>query len=580
VQLFSNEYYCRNKASLDNNIVHKDLDYRKDCVETKRIMDTLKVKNPTEPSSSSPKITSTTTRKRTRTRTDSCGVRSSKSAAWELAGAGSVYLFCVSLPTIMGIIIRLYQNSFLSSGNETKNRTWTSFSPSRMTDHTRDSSHQENMHLIALPYNIFKVLQRWAMAYLQTNALSDVQFFVIVSVALALFRVFLIHILVPKYLVPTKVEAIVRCKSTHILSSAEYHFDTITNFNNGGIVASPKRFSNKQMPQMVEGVPLVPCLDDEIPHQPPMLRKRIIVKDYLKRVWTKISNTLTLTLGMTNTPSNSIDAAQAIRIRSAPRYATAIFRFSCCAISCTWAILNFHSANFWPVWVGGIATAQTKNCWDLSGSIAALHGTAFLDSDFDDQNSSLRYFFLGQASYQMHSLCFHGLSMVLLALYGGEKGIFVSVRSSLKSYFAPIVEHLLSITLVMSSFIFSGSRRLGAIAIFALEVSSLFLQLLQICINAPEGSRLRRPRTIKIVHRFMTIPVFMYCRLFVVPFIVLYSAAFESKDWIRQIERAMAPGCGSLIYYFFNALLVVVVGLNLVFLRRLLFHPHVRQILS
>jgi len=217
-----------------------------------------------------------------------------------------------------------------------------------------------------------------------------------------------------------------------------------------------------------------------------------------------------------------------------------------------------------------------------------------LDDDFDHQNSSLRYFFLGQASYQMHSLCFHGLSMVLLALYGSRgdgrgdvvggggrvASFFVSVRTSMKSYIKPIAEHLLSITLIMSSFLFSGTRRLGAIAIFALETSSLFLQLLQICINAPIGSRLRRPRTIRIVHRLLAVPVFVYCRFFVVPFVVLYSAVVESRDWIRQIERAMAPGCGVFIYYFFNGLLLVVVGLNFVHLRRLLFHPHVRQILS
>lgn len=536
-------------------------------------METVSGKNPMQPSFSQESIG---TARRKRTRSNSC----SKSPAWELAGAGSIYLFCVSLPTIMGIIIRLYQNAFQSSGGETNNRTWTSFSVFGTTDHSQNKLHEEDVRLITLPLNIFKVLVRWAEAYLQTNAPSDVQFFIIVSIALALFRVFLIHILVPRYLVPNKVEAIVRCKSTHLLSSAEYHFDTTTDFNNGGIVASPRRFSHKQMPQVVEGVPLMPSLDDDTTPQPLVARIGKPAENYLKQLWKKVGDSFRLSLGITNTPSKSITAIQALHIRSAPRYATAIFRFSCCAISCTWALLNFHSANFWPIWVGGIATAQTKNCWDLSGSIAAWHGTAFLDSDFDHQNSSLRYFFLGQASYQMHSLCFHGLSMVLLALYGGKEGIFLSVRSSVKSYFRPLMEHFLSITLVVSSFIFSGSRRLGAIAIFALEMSSLFLQLLQICINAPEGSRLRRPQTIKIVHRFMTIPVFIYFRLFVVPFIVLYSAAFESRGWIRQIERAMAPGCGTLIYYFFNGLLLVVVCLNLVSLRRLLFHPHVRQILS
>jgi len=581
--------------SLDNIVPNEPVCRKRDTVKT---VTSRTVQTPTtvtsEPMKSSSSSSSSSQKNvRRRTRTNSGGVvRSKQSAFWELAGAMFVYGMCISLPTILGVMVRLYQNTFLSAGNDTQNRTWASYSTSTLNEHTpwyRSSPNNPSLHLTHLPHNILNVLQRWAAAYLQTNALSDVQFVIMTSIALALFRVLLIHFLVPKYIVPTRVEALVRCKSTHLLSAAEYHFDTITNFNNDGIVASPRRFSRKlSMPQMPEGMPLMPDIDnmDNIDgnssRRPTLKRKsnsRKRVLEHLKGIWDTSCYSFRLTLGMTNTPTNSIDASQALRLRSAPRYATAIFRFSCCALSCTWAILHFHSANFWPIWVGGITTAQTKNCWDLSGSVAALHGGASLDSDFDDQNSSLRYFFLSQASYQMHSLCFHALSMVLLAFCGGG-GIFVSVRTSMKSYFKPIVEHLLSITLIISAFLFSGSRRLGAIAIFALEASSLFLQLLQICINAPVGSRLRRPWTIKIVHRFMTIPVFIYCRFFVVPFIVLYSAMFESRDWIRQIERAMAPGCGALIYYFFNGLLLVVMGSNFVSLRRLLFHPHVRQILS
>jgi len=526
----------------------------------KKTVRTTKFENPlpVSPNNNGDRSNPTLRRKRTRTRTNSFGVPP-KSAAMELAGGMFVYLFCVSLPAMMGVIVRLYQNTFLLDGdndNSARQRTTTS------------------LPAMNISQNILKVLQRWTGVYLQTNALSDVQFVALVSITLAVFRIFLIYVLVPRGLVPKRVEALVRCKSTHMLSAAEYRFDNELESTDNGMVSSPRRFSGSSFYALTEGAPAIPSFDDDNNNNPRPKRTR------LRRVYSLLSNAFRLSMGITKASTTPLDAKQTRNLRSAPRYATAVFRFCCCALSTIWCILNFHSANFWPLWVGGIATAHTKNCWDLSGSVADLKGDELFDSDFDHQNSRLRYFFLTHAAYQLHSLCFHTISMVLLALYGGKKGILVSVRSSVKSYFMTIMEHLLGISLITGASLFSGVRRLGAIAIFALEASSLVLQLLQICINAPEGSRLRRPQTIRIVHRYMTIPIFVYCRLFVVPFIVLYSSLFESRDWIRQIERAMAPGCGALLYYFFNGLLIVVVGLNLVFLRRLLFHPHVRQILS
>jgi len=494
------------------------------------------------------------TMRRNRKRTNSFGVPP-KSAGMELLGGMFVYLFCVSLPTMMGMIVRFYQNTFLldgENGDSYHRTTWAAYS----------------LPTMSVSKNILDVLQRWTGVYLQTNALSDVQFVTLVTITLAAFRIFLIYILVPRGLVPKRVEALVRCKSTNILSSAEYRFDEINvlESTDNGMISSPRRFSGSSFYALTEGLPSIPDLEDDKPK-----------RGKLRRVYSLLSNAFRLSMGITKAPTTPLDATQARNLRSAPRFATAVFRFCFCALSSIWCILNFHSANFWPIWVGGIATAHTKNCWDLSGSVAT--GGELFDSDFDHQNSRLRYFFLTHVAHQLHSLCFHAVSMVLLALYGGKQGIFVSIRSSVKSYVMTIMEHLLGISLITGASLFSGVRRLGAIAIFALEASSLVLQLLQICMNAPEGSRLRHPQTIRIVHRYMTIPIFVYCRLFVVPFIVLYSSVFESRDWIRQIERLMAPGCGALLYYFFNGLLVVVFGLNLVFLRRLLFHPHVRQIL-
>lgn len=234
----------------------------------------------------------------------------------------------------------------------------------------------------------------------------------------------------------------------------------------------------------------------------------------------------------------------------------------------------FRSANFWPVYVGGKPTSSTRNCWNRSGSIAI----GSLDSDFDHNNAALHLFFLAQGAYQLHSLWFHILSMALLLVYeeGGER--MVSMKSSMRSYLRPLTEHLISLTLIFLCYIFSGLRRLGAVGIFTLESSSISLQLLQVCINSPETSWLRRPKVVKRLHRYLVVPSFLYCRFFVFPFIVWYSAAFESQDWLEQIEKVFMPGSAFVLYTLFNVMIAFIFGLNLVFFRRLLFHPHLQDI--
>jgi hypothetical protein len=300
----------------------------------------------------------------------------------------------------------------------------------------------------------------------------------------------------------------------------------------------------------------------------------------LSDLWTKTGRSFQRSLGHESQYlyEKNVDAVYATKAFMAPRYATAIFRLLFCFLSCSWALAKFSSSDFWPVWVGGRLNARTKYCWDLSGSVA-IQG-ASLDIDFDHQNSALRYFFLGQASYQIHSLSFHFLSMILLLVCGGKKndGYYLSARTSLKSYIRPIMEHSFYFVLTVMTYMFSGLRRLGAICIFVLEFSSMVLQLLQICINAPEQSHLKNLNLIQFVHRFMAIPIFIYSRFFVLPFIVQYSALFESAMWLKQIEHALAPGVAMVIYIFFNGMLLLAFGFNLVYLRRLLFHPSLEQL--
>mmetsp|Transcript_40696 Transcript_40696/g.59789 ORF Transcript_40696/g.59789 Transcript_40696/m.59789 type:complete len:208 (-) Transcript_40696:360-983(-) len=192
-----------------------------------------------------------------------------------------------------------------------------------------------------------------------------------------------------------------------------------------------------------------------------------------------------------------------------------------------------------------------------------------LDGDFDKRNTALRYYFIMQASYHFHSLCFQLLSLLLLFLYGGQEGSrLVSMKSSMKNYFRPLVEHMIAMLLIVVAFCFSGLRRLGAVAMFTLDISSVFLHLLQLCMNAPESSVLRSG--VWFLHQWIVVPTFMYFRLFIFPFIVWHSIAFESTNWLDQIEKMLFPGSARCLYVFFNGLILILQVLNCVFFRRLL----------
>ena len=484
-----------------------------------------------------------------------------KSRVRELLGAIALYLLCISLPTIFGVTVRWYErhfsfhreassadddlgsgigNTFLSSGQESISALVRNAADVLLSPYTNE---RDTFHLLEVPVALNHFLQRHLRQYIKRDALSDVQSIIALSLLLSLVRVVIVYLLVPRYLAPRRLAALVHSKSTHLLSTSEYVFT--------------KRKTDGSQDDESEAAVNSPL-------------------EYLNDLWIQTGHTIRRSLGHeAQTPYEKLDATQALRLFEAPRYATAVFRLLFCMMSCSFAVVKFSSSNFWPVWVGGLETAQTKNCWDLSGSVA-FKG-ASLDSDFDHQNTALRYFFLGQASYQIHSISFHFLSMALLVLCAGNAG-YLSARQSLKSYCRPMLEHSIYFALTVMTYIFSGLRRLGAIGIFALELSSMMLQFLQICINAPETSIFRNAKMVKFVHRFIAIPVFIYCRFFVMPFIVQYSAAFESTLWLQNIEHALTPGVGMVIYSFFNGMLLLAFGLNFVYLRRLLFHPFVSML--
>jgi len=370
-----------------------------------------------------------------------------------------IYIFCVSTPTFIGAALKAYSNLIGDSATNVSFKWLT-------------TNVDGQFHLLQMASSIYHFLKK---KYLEHNAFSDLQFVLFASTIMSLIRVILVHLLVPRYLAPRRLQAFVHSKSSHLLSSAEYQFYD----------------QNKQ-------------------------------SDDIETVLGMLKQSIRRSLGHEDRTDTTylLDQEQTSSVFNAPRYATAVFRLFFCLLSSCWALIKFRHAIWWPFWVFGRREASTKYCWDLKGSFA-FKGAA-LDNDFDHQNAALRLFFLGQASYQIHSLFFHFLSMMLLLLYGGNEG-FLSARQSLRSYLRPLLEHSIYCILTVTTYIFSGLRRLGAILIFALEMSSTMLQILQICINAPAKSRLRNPRTITWLHRFIVVPIFIYSRFFVLPFVVQVS---------------------------------------------------------
>eukprot|EP00571_Detonula_confervacea_P011960 CAMPEP_0172305710 /NCGR_PEP_ID=MMETSP1058-20130122/6957_1 /TAXON_ID=83371 /ORGANISM="Detonula confervacea, Strain CCMP 353" /LENGTH=663 /DNA_ID=CAMNT_0013017399 /DNA_START=256 /DNA_END=2244 /DNA_ORIENTATION=+ len=415
--------------------------------------------------------------------------------------------------------------------------------------------------------------------------LQDIQILLMLAVTLAIIRIWFVHMLVPEYLAPQRLEAMTRCKSSHLLSSSSYSLGGVKGWDSAGERVGARRGSSSIVREEGEKrgwydrtwmwlskhwYRLRPTVRRALGHEPSARYNDIV------------SNQQQHSSSPYRRSSSNGNPTQ--HLFSAPRYATATFRLLYTSISCITALILFQSAEFWPRHVFGTHPhASTRHCWDLSGSFSAL---GFLDDDYDARNGALKYFFLAQAAYQLHSLCFHIVSMLLLMLYGGGSasagrngagswvgklaGRFrggnanqqlqqinplhqqgqqqtrskrlISMKTSMQSYFRPMMEHVIVLALLIGAYLFSGLRRLGASTIFTLELSSVFLQLLQVCIYAPEKSWWRKPEVVLFVHRMLTVPTFVYCRLIVLPFILWRSALFESQEWLEQTEKVFSPG--------------------------------------
>uniref|UniRef100_A0A7S1VDC8 TLC domain-containing protein n=1 Tax=Grammatophora oceanica TaxID=210454 RepID=A0A7S1VDC8_9STRA len=251
---------------------------------------------------------------------------------------------------------------------------------------------------------------------------------------------------------------------------------------------------------------------------------------------------------------------------SATRYATAVFRLIYCGMTCVGCWFMFSSLEFWPPAVGG--RGATANCWDLRGGPVAIQDSSTKYFDFDNANALLKMYSLVQASYHLHSLAFHLLTMALLWYHRGQS-------TPITSYWRSLLQHGIALCLIGGSYLFSATRRLGAIGTFALDLSNFFLHLLQVLMNSPQ-----KIDTILIhaVHKGLVIPFFVYCRFYVWPAIVWYSMARESKDWLAQVSHTIGDSVALALLMCFHLLTLALLILNMVMFKRLLFHPHLQRL--
>jgi hypothetical protein len=501
--------------------------------------------------------------------------------------------------------------------------------------------------------------------------ISDLAIIIFLSLSMAVTRVALVHFLVPNYKQPKRLEALVRCKSMHLLSSsysgavtptkamrmksfdhratntlAGFHLPSLNSKKDWGNeddemydyqpitannISLPPKFPSRTSSDLDHKINALPSSmttglriykqkgnrlfpdetaspseanwssrenynhednydADESQFQAPAVSSGLLSRNSAQNLQALLEQAAptasSRALQRRESLQKSTKTETTDRIFAAPKYATAVFRLIYCLVSCLTAFYYFRAADFWPPVVGG--TGSTKNCWDLSSVGVNLMHTDFdiVDPDLDSYNPVLRRYYLIQASYHFHSAAFHILTSLLLWFVSKSSRRKESQTQRFRGFFQNsfftlynvriFFQHIFSLVLILGTYLFSSTRRLGVIGMFSFDASSLFLHLLQLGINAPQkGTGSSRKSMILIMYRFFVIPSFCYARFYVWPFVVGYSAMEESQAWLQQLENMLMPGTAKSIHGFFVIAFLTFILMNLVYFWRLLNHPHV-----
>lgn len=152
--------------------------------------------------------------------------------------------------------------------------------------------------------------------------------------------------------------------------------------------------------------------------------------------------------------------------------------------------------------------------------------------------------------------------------------------SARRAYLRSLLQHFVALILIAIAYVFSSLRRLAAIAMFAFDVSSCFLHLLQICLNANESSAIKtRKSTISFVYYGLVLPSFVVMRFGVWP-ALWYSTVVESQNWFRQLESVLVPRASLVVQIILQCWILLSMVLSAIYFRRLCRQPHLQRILQ
>jgi hypothetical protein len=554
-------------------------------------------------------------------------------SSWQIFVEGlALYTFCLVLPSLVGLVLHWCRRNVILNGiaMQTCSLPWISTFQWCIRNFADIGSNSANSATSLTD------------ALAPDAGISDVGVVVLLSLSMAVVRLTLVHFLVPEYNQPKRLRALVRCKSIHLLSSAypgtvtprssvkmknlssgdldklgiaDLSDDDDNNFHLEKSIEKARSLAETKAALSAISGTIQPLDDHDHDHPDEKMWKS--KSEEINPEWfidfdsddgeakeddKDILSAPAVSSGlMTSSSAHSLQALlqqatpmpeakrstisneDAVRLFAAPKYATAVFRLLFSSVSCMVALVYFRDAEFWPPAVGG--SGSTKNIWDLSSV-----GPAVMESDFDRRNTVLRHYFLFQLSYHFHSGAFHILAATLLWFVSAKNkeepepspktlGILPSGLMTIDNV-QSLFQHFFAVGLIAGTYLFSSLRRLAAIAMFAFDVSSLFLHLLQLIINSPHGSRRIPPTWIRVLHRGLVVPAFCYSRFYVFPFVIAYSAFEESQDWLRQLENMWFVGTAKHIHTLLMVSFSLLMVMNFVYVRRLIFHPHVRDTLK
>lgn len=181
-------------------------------------------------------------------------IRSAQTAFFELVEGVALYALCITVPTLFGIAIKYYENihhrhSLYTSWITEYYDTFVNILSSSLC-HDDDEASSRDFKYFARSASCRFVLWMTKSSNSNSNSasasvsgkkqryLTDMHIVGIVSLCLAIIRIAIFYLLIPEYLAPQQLKAIMRCKSSHVLSSA-----SLRNFE------SPKKKTAKEQPR-------------------------------------------------------------------------------------------------------------------------------------------------------------------------------------------------------------------------------------------------------------------------------------------------------------------------------------------